>query len=105
MGTKAYRPEDLYERIERVPPDLIVLFGGLRWRGVGTLGHDSVYSFDHQAGTDDANHAQDGIYIVSNPSLQGHGRVDGPTLYDVAPTILKQLGLPVPENMRGKPLF
>lgn len=104
MGTKAYRPEDLYRRIERVPPDLIVLFGGLNWRSVGTLGHDSVYSFDHEAGSDDANHAQDGVYIVSHSSLNARGRVDGPTLYDVAPTILQQLGLPIPGDMRGRPI-
>jgi predicted AlkP superfamily phosphohydrolase/phosphomutase len=104
MGTKAYRPEDLYMRLERVPPDLVVLFGDLRWRSVGTLGHKSVYSFDHELGSDDANHAQDGIYLVTHRSLEPRGRLDGPTLYDVAPTILRQLGLPIPEDMRGRPI-
>ena len=105
MGTKAHRPEDLYRRTERVPPDLVVIFGDLRWRSVGSLGHDSVYALDTEPGAEQANHAQEGIYIVSHPSLHARGRVDGPTLYAVAPTILKQLGLPIPNGMRGAPLI
>jgi predicted AlkP superfamily phosphohydrolase/phosphomutase len=53
---------------------------------------------------DDANHAQEGMYIYSHPALAARGRVNGPTLYDVAPTILTQLGLPIPHGMKGRPL-
>ncbi|MHC4611189.1 MAG: alkaline phosphatase family protein, partial [Planctomycetota bacterium] len=85
MGTKAYRPEELYTTVNRIAPDLVVIFGDLRWRSVGSLGLESVYTFENDTGPDDANHAQDGLYIVSHPSLAARGRVDGPTLYDVAP--------------------
>jgi predicted AlkP superfamily phosphohydrolase/phosphomutase len=38
MGNRAFTPERLYKDITGFPPDLIVLFGDLHWRSVGTLG-------------------------------------------------------------------
>ncbi len=105
MGTRAYRPQDIYRRVNGVAPDLIVIFGDLHWRSVGTVGNDSVYTFSNDTGPDDANHAQEGMYILATPEGGGpRGRVDGPTLYDIAPTILKLLGQPIPADMIGRPL-
>ncbi len=105
MGNKCHRPEEIYSKVNGVAPDLIVIFGDLRWRSVGLVGTDSLYTFENDTGPDDANHAQHGMYIYSHPSLPAHGRVDGPTLYDVAPTILRQLELPIPPDLRGRPLI
>jgi predicted AlkP superfamily phosphohydrolase/phosphomutase/Flp pilus assembly protein TadD len=45
-----------------------------------------------------------GIFIAAGPSIR-RGELRSPaTLYDVAPTILELLGLPVPEDMRGEVL-
>jgi len=104
MGNKCYKPEAIYDKVNGVAPDLIVIFGELRWRSVGMVGSDSIYTFENDTGPDDANHAQQGMYIVSHPSLPARGRVNGPTLYDVAPTILNQLDLPIPGDMKGRPL-
>ena len=104
MGNKAHKPQEIYETVNRVSPDLVVIFGDLRWRSVGTVGSDSIYTFENDTGPDDANHAQQGMYIYSNPSLPAAGRVNGPTLYDVAPSIMTQLGLDVPPGMKGKSL-
>ncbi len=104
MGNKCYKPEEIYDKVNGVPPDLVVIFGDLRWRSVGMVGSDSIYTFENDTGPDDANHAQQGLYVCSHPSLPARGRVDGPTLYDVAPTILTQLGLPVPADMKGAPM-
>ncbi|MGB2987364.1 MAG: alkaline phosphatase family protein [Phycisphaerae bacterium] len=104
MGNKCYKPEEIYEKVNRVAPDLVVIFGDLRWRSVGLVGSDSIHTFENDTGPDDANHAQEGMYLFSHPSLPPRGRVDSPTLYDVAPTILTQFSLPVPADMKGKPL-
>jgi len=104
MGNIAHRPEDLYAEVNGVPPDLIGIFGELRWRSVGSLGHDAIHTFENDTGPDDANHAQQGMYIVTHPSLPAHGRRDDATLYDVAPTILGMLRLPVVASMRGRSL-
>lgn len=104
MGNKCYKPQEIYKKVNRIAPDLVVIFGDLRWRSVGVVGSDSIYTFKNDTGPDDANHAQQGMYLYSHPSLPAKGRVDGPTLYDVTPTILTQLGMDVPADMRGKPL-
>jgi predicted AlkP superfamily phosphohydrolase/phosphomutase len=105
MGTRVYRPKDIYKHVNGVAPDLIVIFGDLHWRSVGTVGNPSIYTFSNDTGPDDANHAQQGMYIMALPDGQGpKGRKDGPTLYDIAPTILKLLGRSVPGDMIGQSL-
>lgn len=104
MGTRAYLPQEIYHEVNGFPPDLVVIFGDLSWRSVGTIGNPSLYTYENDTGPDDANHAQQGMYILSHPALPARGRVDGPTLYDVAPTILTLLGVPCDPAMRGRSL-
>lgn len=106
MGTRVYKPEAIYKHVNGVAPDLIAIFGDLHWRSVGTVGNESIYTFANDTGPDDANHAQQGMYILATPDGKTpQGRVDGPTLYDVTPTILKLLGKPVPGDMIGRPMI
>ncbi len=102
MGSRAYKPEDIYDQVRNVAPDLVVIFGDLRWRSVGTVGNPDVYTFENDTGPDDANHAQQGMYILSHASLPTERR--DVSLYDVAPTTLKMMGHPVPDDMRGTAL-
>jgi predicted AlkP superfamily phosphohydrolase/phosphomutase len=104
MDTKVYKPQDIYDKVNAVPPDLVVLFGNLNWRSVGTVGNPSIYTFENDTGPDDANHSRYGMYLLHHPSLPARGRVDTATLYDVAPTVLRMFDLPVPKDMRGKSL-
>ena len=67
IGTIALKPQDAYREIKNIPPDLIVYFGGLRWRSVGSVGSKQVYTFENDTGPDDANHAQHGIGIMYDP--------------------------------------
>jgi len=105
IPTRVYRPQEIYRDVRGVPPDLIVIFGGLRWRSVGTVGNEAIHTFENDTGPDDANHAQMGMYCFSHPSLTERGRDDSATLYDVAPTVLEMLGEPVPADMQGKSLL
>ncbi|MCH8805574.1 MAG: alkaline phosphatase family protein [Planctomycetes bacterium] len=102
MGNVAHRPEDIYRQVNRVAPDLLVIFGDLHWRSVGTIGNPDVYTFENDTGPDDANHAQQGMYILSHPSLPS-GRRDA-TLYDVTPTTLKMMGQNIPPDLVGHSL-
>jgi predicted AlkP superfamily phosphohydrolase/phosphomutase len=43
IGTQVYRPEELYQEVRGVAPDLIVYFGGLYWRSVGTVGGGKIH--------------------------------------------------------------
>jgi predicted AlkP superfamily phosphohydrolase/phosphomutase len=101
MATKVYRPEDVYPEIKGIAPDLIVHFGDLYWRAVGTVGGDEgLYTFDNDTGPDDANHAQHGMFILRAPGVEP-GLREGAHLLDVAPTVLELLGQAVPPAMRG----
>lgn len=102
IGSRAYRPEELYRETNGVPPDLIVYFGDLNWRSVGSVGFNSIYSFENDTGPDDANHDWNGIFIMRQ-GQNDHGGIQlkGLQLMDVAPTILQQFGLPIPGDMLG----
>jgi predicted AlkP superfamily phosphohydrolase/phosphomutase len=105
IGTVAYRPEDVYREVTGVPPDLIVYLGDLDWRSAGSVGHGTIWTFDNDTGPDDANHAQHGIFVLADPLAPAGGRkLPTVSIYDVAPTLLELLGLPVPASMRGRAL-
>jgi predicted AlkP superfamily phosphohydrolase/phosphomutase len=93
MGNKALRPEKIYTKQNGVPPDLIIIFGDLTWRSVGSVGFDSIYRFENDTGPDEANHAQYGIFIMHNAPGQRVGRKDGLHLWDVHSTVLDLFGL------------
>ncbi len=105
IGSVAYRPEEIYREVNNIAPDLIVYLGDLSWRSVGSLGLNRIHTFENDTGPDDANHAQEGLYIYFHPQAQGQGR--GPThhLMDVAPTILEVMDLPIPAEMQGRSFF
>jgi predicted AlkP superfamily phosphohydrolase/phosphomutase len=104
MGNRAFRPEELYPEVTGVAPDLLVYFGDLSWRSVGTLAPgEGLYTFENDTGPDDANHARYGVFALSGPGLST-GRRDDLSLYDVAPTLQHVLGVPAPERQRGRVL-
>ena len=102
IGTVAYKPQDVYGECRNVPPDLMVYFGNLFWRSVGSMGHGDTRTRENDIGPDDANHSQQGIFIMYDPRWQGRGKVDGLQVMDVGPTLLDLFGLPIPEDMQGK---
>jgi predicted AlkP superfamily phosphohydrolase/phosphomutase len=100
IGTRAIRPEDLYQELNGVPPDLFVYFGDLAWRSVGTVGHGAIHTFENDTGPDDANHAPDGIFILTGPDVPV-GEVHGKKLLDVTPTVLNLMGIDIPGDLQG----
>jgi predicted AlkP superfamily phosphohydrolase/phosphomutase len=100
IGTKVFRPEQIYRACRNVSPDLIVYFGDLNWRSVGTVGNASIWTHENDTGPDDANHAQFGIFIASTVGEHGAGSErQGMSILDVAPTILSGFGIEIPEGM------
>ena len=104
LDTKVYKPDEIYEEVNGVAPDLIVHFDDLEWRAVGTIGGDEgIHTFENDTGPDDANHAQEGLLIMAGPGIPA-GYREGMHLLDVAPTALDLLGLDTPATMRGRSL-
>jgi predicted AlkP superfamily phosphohydrolase/phosphomutase len=102
IGTRAYKPEEVYAEARRIPPDLIVYFGNLSWRSVGSIGLGTVLTFENDTGPDDANHDVYGIFIMKGPSTQSPGEREGLKLIDVAPTVLNLMGIEIPGDMEGR---
>ncbi len=105
IATRCFRPESLYHRVRGVPPDLLVYFGDLAWRSIGSVGWNAIHVFDNDTGPDDANHAQFGMLIYADPRRDLGGQpIAGMHLMQIAPTVLTLLGLPVPNDMQKPPI-
>lgn len=107
IGSRAYRPEDIYRRVSGVAPDLIVYFGDLDWRSVGAVGTGGIHTFENDTGPDEANHDWYGVFVLSTAGAPAplHGPLADVSIYDIAPTLLKLLGQPIPEGLAGKPIL
>jgi predicted AlkP superfamily phosphohydrolase/phosphomutase len=103
MGTKVFKPEQIYRATNNVAPDLIVYFGDLNWRSVGSLGGGEIYTFENDTGPDDANHAEFGIFIMAGAGI-APGERSGLRITDVGPTVLQRTGAAIPTEMIGAPL-
>ncbi|MCL5283306.1 MAG: alkaline phosphatase family protein [Armatimonadetes bacterium] len=99
IGTKVYAPKAVYKAARNVAPDLIVYFGDLNWRSVGSIGHPSIWTHENDTGPDDANHSQHGVFIRCSNRLAPSEKREGLSIYDVAPTILQDFNLEVPPGM------
>ncbi|MDA0710869.1 MAG: alkaline phosphatase family protein [bacterium] len=99
MPTQVFRPGDIYNAVTHIPPDLIVYFGDLLWRSIGSVGHNAIHTLENDIGPDDANHAQHGVFVLSDGAHRGHRlNLD---IRDVAPTVLSLMDLPIPSDMQG----
>jgi len=105
IGTEAYKPEEVYREVRNIPPDLIIYFGNLDWRSAGTVGNGTIHLFENDTGPDDANHAENGIFIWDRPKTELARVSDQYSIYDVAPTILRYFGIEVPKDMIGESII
>ncbi|MDO8130963.1 MAG: phosphodiesterase, partial [Candidatus Brocadiales bacterium] len=60
---------------------------------------------ENDTGPDDANHSQQGIFIMKNGMTKNNIRKKGATIYDIAPTILKYMDVRAPQSMEGKAIL
>ncbi len=98
------RPHEIYKEVRGDAPDLMVYFGDVAWRSIGSIGYRTLYIEENDTGPDDAVHSFEGIYAVSDPAV-GRGE-HGPEarLIDIAPTVLSMLGVAIPPEMQGRPI-
>jgi len=102
LGTKVLKPQEVYTEVRGVAPDLIVYFGDLEWRSVGSVGNPSLYTYENDTGPDGANHDRTGIFAMRGLAGQPMGEVSGMNLVDVGPTILKLYDIEAPEGVVGR---
>jgi predicted AlkP superfamily phosphohydrolase/phosphomutase len=94
IGSKAYRPHEIYPKeIRGIPPDLTVYFGNLAWRSVGSMGLNGIHTFENDTGPDEANHDWKGIFVANpvaaNLLQASAGRQEGLHISQIAGFVLK----------------
>jgi predicted AlkP superfamily phosphohydrolase/phosphomutase len=92
----------VYPEVRGVAPDLIVYFGDLAWRSVGSVGNRSIYTYENDTGPDGANHDRSGVFAMAGVPGQPTGEVQGLRLVDVGPTIMRLFGVEAPEGVVGR---
>jgi predicted AlkP superfamily phosphohydrolase/phosphomutase len=102
LGTRVLKPQDVYPEVRGVAPDLIVYFGDLAWRSVGSVGNERIYTYENDTGPDGANHDRTGVWAMAGLPGQATGEVRGRTLVDVGPSILSLYGLEAPDGAVGR---
>lgn len=103
INTRVYKPQEIYRECNNIPPDLIVYFGDLYWRSVGSVGYNSIYTYENDTGPDDCNHSEMGMFIIRD-GKHSDGQVTTKSIYDIAPTVLKEFGIKILNEMQGKPI-
>ncbi len=105
LNSLVFKPEEIYRNVRNIAPDLIVHFGRLYWRSIGSVGHGRVHLEENDTGPDACNHAQYGMCILAAPDLPLHGEITGARLLDIAPTLLDLGGYEIPAAMQGRSLL
>lgn len=105
LKNKVFKPQELYRAVNGIAPDLIVYFGDLDWRAVGSVGFETIFTLENDTGPDDANHDYEGVFVMKGAGADGGVQLRRVDLMDMAPTILRLFGLPIPEDMQGRAII
>ena len=104
LGVRVLEPATTYRKVRGDPPDLMLYFGDLRWRSAGTVGHPGLFLAENDTGPDDAVHSFDGLFAFADPQHRASQHLPPQQIIDIAPTLLRHLGIPVPPTMQGRPI-
>ncbi|PJF23064.1 MAG: phosphodiesterase [Phototrophicales bacterium] len=95
INTCVMKPQEIYRQINGVAPDLLVYFGDLHYRAIGSLGHNAVVVSSNDTGPDDANHDTHGVFILHDPQSKSEGEITGMNLLHIMPQILNLMGIAI----------
>lgn len=101
MKNLVFKPDEIYQNVNNIAPDLVVHFGELYWRSIGGVGYPGFYIQENDTGPDDCNHAQMGSFILASSNNPLRGKVEGSHILDMSPTLLDLCGYDVPNTMQG----
>jgi predicted AlkP superfamily phosphohydrolase/phosphomutase len=100
-----YRREELYEGpfLDQLP-DIVFDLGDGPYLASDALGAGQVLE-PLPPGTLQGRHRISGVFVAAGPGIRQGAQIEGARIVDVAPTVLYALGLPIPEDMDGRPLL
>jgi len=104
LNTKIFIKKRDYngKRIDEVP-DMIIYFDDLEYGvDMGFICNKVLWGPDEVLESD-AQHSKQGVVFMDNKKCKGDlGEI---SYLDITPTILNELGIPIPEDMKGKPII
>lgn len=84
-------------------PDLTVLWDqSFPWRSLHSPRFGTLHLRRQDARS--GSHTPHGFVIMTGPGVPASGKLEGCSIYDIAPTVLSTAGLPIPPDMDGRPL-
>jgi predicted AlkP superfamily phosphohydrolase/phosphomutase len=105
-AVEVYRPAALYSAVRGVAPDLLAVCTRPGWRPSALIGRGSLWVHTGAASMDAACESASGLFVIYDPhNLSGGYELTGATIYDIVPTLLTLLGLPIPSRLRGRALI
>jgi predicted AlkP superfamily phosphohydrolase/phosphomutase len=105
IDTKIYKAEEIYkDTASKECPDLTIYFDDLRWASNPDLGQNGLYSWESAIGADSAGHSRQGCFIISGKDIPKKGIIGEIDIMQVMPTILKIMGMKIPEDVKAEPI-
>ncbi len=103
LDTKIFKKKDYFRgKCETTAPDIVIYFDNLHYGcNPSLIGNNTLWSPSTAIGSDDATHAEQGIFIINTP-FKKKGYVGEIDILDVAPIILNLLNVNVPKDFEGK---
>lgn len=100
--TDIFKKEELYSgKYLDSAPDLIYVMDNMRYRPMEGINHGRVFIEPIVS----ADHRINGIFIAYGPSIKKTGKeIQHIKIYDITPTVLHILGVPIPKDMDGRVL-
>jgi predicted AlkP superfamily phosphohydrolase/phosphomutase len=103
MAVRVLDPAQVYRQVMGDAPDLMLYFDELSYRSAGTLGHPSLCLRENDTGPDDAVHSFNGVFLWTDAERRGPPfELADQQIRDVAPTVLRYLGVPIPPYVQGR---
>jgi len=100
---QVWRREELYDGpYAHLAPDLLFVAHDYAILGRELLGTRGALETSMNWGN--GFHRMNGVLLAWGPHVRRGARIEGATMLDVAPTLLYDMGLPVPDNMEGRVL-
>ncbi|MEK6871648.1 MAG: alkaline phosphatase family protein [Nanoarchaeota archaeon] len=103
LNTKIFKKKDFFKgKYQDIAPDMILYLDNLHYGcNNSIIGNDTEWNPETKMGADDATHSLQGIFIINKQAMNVNNLGEISYL-DVAPTILHELKIKIPEDMKGK---
>ena len=101
---EALKVEDMYESPPMISfPDVVLKFKDMRYRNRVNinLGLDlALFTKDRDSG----GHTEEGLFLAHGNGIRRGSKIETARIYDIVPTILHTIGVPVPGDIDGRVL-